>query len=375
MREATSTSKYPSLSVIVPTYCEAENLPELVERIDRVRSEHALALELLIMDDDSQDGTEQVVAALDRDWVRLVVRKQDRGLSAAVLDGFRQARNEVFLVMDADLSHPPEKIPGMLDALEAGADFALGSRYVPGGSTDEGWGLFRVINSRIATLLARPFTEVRDPMSGFFAIRRETFERAAELNPVGYKIGLEILVKCACKRACEVPIHFSKRHLGQSKLSLKEQLRYLQHIRRLFVFKYGNWAHFAQFAAVGFSGTIVNLAVLTVLVWLDVDVKIALALAIFISMLSNFALNRRFTFSYARGGNMWLQLVGFIGASSFGAVVNYATALTVLRLWPVLEKIPQVASIIGILAGLVFNYFVSRYFVFVKPRRQKVRRS
>lgn len=360
----------PSVSVVVPTYREAENLPKLIERLEGVRTEHRLDLEVLVMDDDSRDGTEGVVAALDKDWVQLVVRTADRGLSAAVLDGFRRARNDVFVVMDADLSHPPETIPAMIDALEAGADFVLGSRYVPGGSTEEGWGFFRMVNSRVATLLARPFTSVKDPMSGFFAVRRESIEHACVLNPIGYKIGLEVLVKCRCRNVRELPIHFSKRFLGQSKLSLKEQVRYVQHLRRLLVFKYGNWAHFAQFAAVGFSGTLVNLAVLTLLVGLGVPVRIALGFAILISMLSNFGLNRRFTFSYARQGSFWLQLAGFIGASSFGAVVNYAVALTVLRLWPALDGIPQVASVIGILAGLVFNYVVSRYFVFAKPRQK-----
>jgi len=374
MHDASTTSDRPSLSIIVPTYCEAQNLPGLIDRIDCVRCEHGLTIEALIMDDDSQDGTEEVVAALGKPWVRLVVRTKDRGLSAAVLDGFRQAQNTILLVMDADLSHPPEKIPEMMDALQAGHDFALGSRYVAGGSTDETWGLLRWINSRVATLLARPFTSVKDPMSGFFALRRETFENAAPLNPIGYKIGLEILVKCHCRRVCEVPIHFSNRHLGESKLTLREQLRYLRHLRRLFIHKYGNWAHFAQFAAVGFSGTFVNLAALTILWWVGVPLKVAVALAIFVAMLSNFGLNRRFTFSYAREGSVWRQLIGFIGASSIGAVVNYLTVMVALRLWPILLRAPQVASVIGILAGLVFNYFVSRYFVFVKPGDARSRR-
>ena len=361
----------PSLSIIVPTYQEAENLPGLLERIDAVRREYGLSLEVLIMDDDSQDGTEEVIAGQPRDWVRLVVRKTNRGLSAAVLDGFRQARNDVLLVMDADLSHPPEKIPEMLEALCAGADFVLGSRYVPGGGTDEEWGFFRWVNSRAATLLAFPFTSAKDPMSGFFAIRRETFDGAGALNPIGYKIGLEILVKCNCQRVEEIPIHFSTRRFGKSKLSLREQVRYLQHLRRLLVYKYGNWAHFAQFAAVGFSGTLVNLTVLTLFLWLEAPVEISAALAIYTAMLSNFVLNRRFTFSYARGGSVWRQLIGFVAASSVGALVNYCTVLTLVRLWLIFESVPQLASIAGILAGLTFNFFVSRYFVFVKPRTEK----
>lgn len=356
----------PAVSVIVPTYHEAENLPELIERIGRVREEHALALELLIMDDDSRDGTEEAVAGLALPWVRLVVRTRDRGLSAAVLDGFQHARGETLLVMDADLSHPPEKIPELIRALDAGADFVIGSRYAAGGSTGEDWGVFRWLNSRVATLLALPFTRARDPMSGFFALRREAYAQAAPLNPVGYKIGLEMMVKCGCRRVAEAPIHFSQRQRGESKLSLREQVRYLQHLRRLFVFKYGDWAHFAQFAAVGVSGTFVNLLTLTVLIWLEAPLRAAVAVAILVSMLSNFFLNRHITFSYARGGSVWKQLAGFIAVSSVGAVVNYATTLSMLYLWPVLERLPQAAALVGILAGLVFNYLASRYFVFRK---------
>ncbi len=360
-------STRPTVSLIVPTYREAENLPELIAAVGAMRERNGLCLELLIMDDDSRDGTDEAVAQIAAPWVRLIVRKANRGLSAAVLDGFLAATNEILLVMDADLSHPPEAIPALVDAIAAGADFAIGSRYVAGGTTDEEWGVFRWLNSRVATLLARPFTAAKDPMSGFFALRRETFTQAAPLSPIGYKIGLELIVKCRCKRIVEIPIHFAQRQRGQSKLTLKEQLRYLQHLRRLFVFKFGNWAHFAQFAAVGTSGVAVNLAALTVLVWLLVPLRLAAALAIFIAMLTNFVLNRWITFSYARGGHFWWQMAGFIGASSFGAVVNYAVILITLYLWPVLETVPQVASLLGILAGLTFNYFASRYFVFRTP--------
>ena len=366
MSAVPTQSSGPSLSIIVPTYREAENLPDLIERIDAVRVEHGLDLEVIIVDDDSQDGAEDVVRKLNRPWVRILVRKENRGLSAAVLDGFRLARNEVLVVMDADLSHPPERIPAMLDALESGCDFAIGSRYVSGGTTDEDWGVLRWANSRIATLLARPFTNVKDPMSGFFMLRRTKFEQAAPLNPIGYKIGLELLVRCRCRRVGEIPIHFSKRRLGHSKLSVREQMRYLRHIRRLFIYRYENLAYFAQFAAVGFSGTFVNLAVLTVALWLGASIHVAVAAAILVALVSNFVLNRQFTFSYARAGSWWRQFAGFSAASSLGAIANYATTLLTLALWPALNRVPQVASLIGIAAGLVFNYFATRYFVFKK---------
>jgi dolichol-phosphate mannosyltransferase len=225
------------VSIIVPTYREAESIPLLIERIEPLRRQ-GFEIELLLMDDDSSDGTEEAVRSLGKDWVRLVVRKTDRGLSRAVLDGLRIARFEHLVVMDADLSHPPEAIPALIDQLDQGAEMVFGSRYVPGGSTAEGWGLLRWLNSKIATLLARPFTGIRDPMAGLFALKRERFALADPLNPVGFKIGLELLVKCRCRDVREVPIHFAKRKFGQSKLTLKEQVKYLRHLRLLAMYKY-----------------------------------------------------------------------------------------------------------------------------------------
>ncbi|TDI11528.1 MAG: polyprenol monophosphomannose synthase, partial [Acidobacteria bacterium] len=234
----TRLSPRGSVSVIVPTYKEVENLPLLTERLEEVREKHDLSLALLIMDDDSQDGTQELVSSMDRDWLTLVVRKEERGLSRAVLEGLRLARGDVLVVMDADLSHPPEKIPEMLVALEKGADLVMGSRYTTGGLTEAYWGFFRRLNSRIATLFARPFTSVKDPMSGFFALPRKTFESARDLNPIGYKMGLELMVKCNLQRIEEIPIHFKDRQFGQSKLTLTEQKKYLQHLCRLFIYKY-----------------------------------------------------------------------------------------------------------------------------------------
>ncbi len=227
------------VSVVVPTYREVESIPHLVERLVALRKDSGLDLELLLIDDDSKDGSFELVSSIDLPWVRMIVRTQDRGLSQSVLDGLRHSERDLLVVMDADLSHPPEKIPQMLQALAEGADFVVGSRFVDGGRTDDDWGMLRWLNSRVATILAMPLTRLRDPMSGFFALHRDTFTRGNEFNPVGYKIGLELLIKCRCERIREIPIHFTERRFGKSKLSLKEQLRYLQHLRRLYMFKYG----------------------------------------------------------------------------------------------------------------------------------------
>jgi len=359
---ATPTSGAHTVTIVVPTYQEAENLPVLIDRVAAVRAAHALELDLLIMDDDSHDGSAELVAARPEPWVELVARTGDRSLSLAVLDGLRRAKGDVLVCMDADLSHPPEALPTMLVALEHGADFVIGSRYVEGGSTSDDWGFLRWLNSRVATLLARPFTAARDPMAGYFALTRSTFERASELNPVGYKVGLELLVKCGCERVVEVPIHFEDRQFGKTKLTLGQQLRYLQHLRRLYVHKFGVWSQLAQFLTVGGMGTVVNVLALTALLALGMSMRPAVAAAIGVAMCFNFVLNRRFSFSHARTRAWPRQFVAFVAASSVGALVNYGTVLFILARAPALP--PQLAALVGVAVGTLFNFLASRYLVF-----------
>ena len=334
-----------------------------------MRSRSELSLDLLIMDDDSQDGSAELVERRQESWVQMVVRTADRGLSTAVLDGMRRAVGDVIVCMDADLSHPAEAIPLLIQKLEEGADFAIGSRYAAGGTTSDDWGFLRWLNSRVATLLARPLTSISDPMAGFFALRRSTFEKGHDFNPVGYKIGLELMVKCRCERVVEVPIHFEDRRFGQSKLTLSQQLLYLRHLRRLYIFKYGLWSELTQFLVVGAIGTVVNLAVLSLLVSAGVALQAAVAVAILVSMCTNFALNRRFSFVSGRQGRWFRQLLAFAAASSLGAVVNYATTLFIHG--RLVEAPLQVAALTGIAAGTGFNFLMSRYLVF---RRAHVRR-
>jgi dolichol-phosphate mannosyltransferase len=226
-------------SVIVPAYREQPNLPVLVERTFRALREAGITAELIIVDDNSQDGTEETIRQLQADYpVRLIVRREERGLATAVMAGMAAAQHDCFVVLDADLQHPPEIIPALVRKLgEGGHDMVIGTRY-GGGAIDEDWPFLRRLVSRVATLMARPLVRLSDPMSGFFAIPRSTWERAAELDPVGYKIALEIYVKGRCRHPGEVPIQFAARAGGESKLSFAEQVRYVRHLFRLYRFRF-----------------------------------------------------------------------------------------------------------------------------------------
>lgn len=252
-------SRAVSLTVIVPTLNEAENLPILLPRLDAAL--RGRTYEVVVVDDGSSDGTPDVCLSLARHFpLRLVRRDLPRdGLGGAVLEALRVARGDLLLVMDADLQHPPEQIPQLLAPLESGeADFVLGSRYVAGARTDRRWGALRRFNSRVATALARPFAgPTRDPMSGFFALPRSTLQRGKNLSPRGFKIALELMCKCRARRVREVPIHFAPRQHGRSKLTVREQFRFLEHLSRLYDFAYPRRSSYSKFIVVATLGFLI----------------------------------------------------------------------------------------------------------------------
>ena len=251
--DRTSPHGASPVSVIVPTYREVDNVPVLVGRLKAVGATHALPLELLIVDDASNDGIASLPERLrEARWMRVIVRHARRDLCQAVLDGLRAATGDVLVVMDADLSHPPEAIPSLLAALaHPDVDFVLASRYIAGASTHPGWGILPRLNSRIARRLALPFVAVSDPMSGFFALRRPTFLGARDLDPLGYKIALELILKCDCTGVVEVPIHFGARLHGHSKLGLRARIDYLRHLKRLVDYRFGGLVPFLGAVATG----------------------------------------------------------------------------------------------------------------------------
>lgn len=200
----------------------------------------------------------------------------------------------------------------------------------------------------------------------FFGVRKDLVDSAHELNPVGYKILLELIVKSGSQQVIELPIHFADRKHGKSKLSLKQQILYLKHLRRLYLYKYAERSHFLQFLVVGALGVGVNLVILTLLLMLGFSTWVAIGGGIGTSICSNFILNRRFTFSYARHKEMLTQFFGFISACSIGAIINFGLTMVCIQTIPFFSNYPQGAALIGIGAGTLFNYTSNRYLVFKK---------
>lgn len=227
------------ISLVVPTYEERANVKKLVERTGKTLAAAPDPYELIIVDDNSSDGTSEEVARLQvgRPWLRLIVRVDERDLSTAVLAGWRAANGDILGAMDGDLQHPPEHLLKLLEPIQNGrAELAIASRYVAQGSVSE-WKFSRRIISWTATLLARvllseKIRRIKDPMSGFFLMRRSVVESRA-LKPLGYKILLEVLARGNYQRVVEVPYTFEEREHGGSKIGSVQVWRYLVHLLRI----------------------------------------------------------------------------------------------------------------------------------------------
>jgi dolichol-phosphate mannosyltransferase len=212
------------LSVVVPTYNEAGSLPQLAERLSGALGEREW--ELIVVDDGSPDGTADIAAALaPRIPVRVVRRTGKAGLASAVVAGFAAAGGDILVVMDADLSHPPEVVPALVAAIEHGADLVVGSRYVKGGGVMD-WPFDRRAVSRVACLMGNLLVPVKDATSGFFALRRSILD-GVKLNPIGFKIGFEVIARGRYAKVVEVPYTFRDRELGASKFGRREIAQYV----------------------------------------------------------------------------------------------------------------------------------------------------
>jgi dolichol-phosphate mannosyltransferase len=228
-----ATQRPAALAIVVPTYNERDRLTDLVDKIFSAYTAAGIDGEVVIVDDNSPDGTGLLADELaSTRRITVLHRAGKLGLGTAVIEGFAAASAPIVGVIDADLSHPPGLLPGMLAVMQStSADFVIGSRYIPGGGT-RGWGFGRLLMSRVACVLARSVTPVRDATSGFFLIRRD-LARGVRISAGGFKICLELLVRGRPASVIEVPYVFVGRTAGESKMNTKEALGYIKQLVEL----------------------------------------------------------------------------------------------------------------------------------------------
>jgi dolichol-phosphate mannosyltransferase len=353
------------LSVILPVYNEKDNIRAIIEAIFRVSWENHLEAELIVVDDSSPDGTAGIAEAMipAHPDLRVIVRKGERGAASAVLKGFEAARYNVVLAMDADFSHPPELIPELVRPLaEGNAQISVASRYAKGGNVGN-WPVKLRAISRGATALGRLVTEVKDPMSGFFALRKSVIQ-GVKLKTPSCKILLEILAKGNYDKVVEVPFTFRDRRAGESKIENRRMKDYFIHLLTLLLAPNSRFLRFVKFCTVGAIGTVINLAILYSLtefasVWYIFSAAVAAGVAV----TSNYILNKVWTFRFAAAKNaaVAISYTKFITVSVAGMGINLTLLYILvdrLHIWYIFSQI------IAISAVAVWNYTGSALWAF-----------
>ncbi len=361
----------PQLSIVVPTFNEAGNVVELRDRVAAALP--GVDWELIYVDDDSPDGTAQRLLDLaqqDR-RVRCMLRIGRRGLASACIEGMLAASSPIVAVIDADLQHDETRLPAMLDLLrDPDVDVVVGSRYAEAGSV-EGWDASRAAISRLATRLSRLVlkAELKDPMSGFFMIRREVLVRCvrAGVSGVGFKILLDLFATAPLPlRFKEVPYHFRNRFSGESKADTNVAWEYFVMLLDRF---FGRVVpiRFIAFSLVGGLGLLLHLLVLSILFkGGHVGFLAAQTTATFVAMTGNFLLNNLLTYRdmRLRGWSLLRGWVSFTLACSIGALANVGIAAYLFE-----RNAYWVASAMaGVLVGAVWNYAVTAVYTWKKPQ-------
>ncbi|MFC7292590.1 glycosyltransferase family 2 protein [Hirschia litorea] len=358
MKNSTSSGQ---LSVIIPVYNEADNVTRVVAALDKALVD--VSWEVVFVDDHSPDNTSQIItdiAAHDQ-RVRLIHRVGRRGLSSAVIEGIMSSTADFVAVMDGDLQHDETKLKEMLSAVscsgDGGIDIAIGTRYTEGGSTGD-WNYARKVMSKFANWIAHKITrvELKDPMSGFFLLRRDTFLNVVEgLSGLGFKILLDILTTSKSPlKVAEIPYTFRVREAGESKL---DALAAWDFTMLLIDKRLGQFvpARFVSFACVGSFGIIVHFLVLTLGLELGGLVfNWAHGLAAAVSMVSNYWLNNLLTYrDRRRRGRRWFSgLISFMAVCSLGGVANIGIASVLYSSnthW-------LLSALAGVIIGAVWNY-------------------
>jgi dolichol-phosphate mannosyltransferase len=366
------------LTVIIPTFREEANIRNIVKEVDAVFKHSGTNGEILIVDDNSPDGTIGIVTDMKATMpnVNLLVRTADHGLSQSVADGFLHASSDIFVVIDADFSHPPSLIPRMYEEIRAGNDIVIGSRYMEGGGIRK-WPLQRRVISIGATFLGRLlFPDITDPVSGFFAVRKSVVAHA-RLKPRGYKILLEVLGKGIWEHDKEIPFEFSDRETGSSKLKIRTIIDYAEQVVDVTLYSFAHrqsaawreWKKVFKFGMVGISGILVNEGVLILLKeYVGLLLPAASVIAIELSVLTNFVLNDLWTFRSDQKhvlSRRWQRFFSFQLISLGGAAINFII-LNALSAYAGMDY--RVANILGIFVAFAWNFIVNRRFTWVTRR-------
>ncbi len=362
------------LSVVVPTFNERDNIRELVARLEQALT--GVAWEVIFVDDDSPDGTPAEVLALAREdrRVRLLHRIGRRGLSSACIEGMLSSCAPHLAIMDADLQHDETILPQMLEALrERDLDVVIGSRYVPGGSVGTWQGsrhAASVFATKLSALVLR--ADLKDPMSGFFMLRRELLlEVAHNLSGIGFKILVDIFATARRPlRFAELPYTFRTRQAGESKLDSVAAWQYIMLLLDKSVGRYVP-VRFIPFALVGGLGIFVHLAVLWVLYDLsETSFVLGQSAATMVAMTFNFLVNNAFTYRdrRLRGWAMLRGWLSFTVACSVGAIANVGIATYLFHTTPAGGLWWIVSALAGIVVGAVWNYAVTSVYTWNKPK-------
>ena len=353
------------LSIVVPTYNERLNISELIFGMQEEFNKNKISSEIIVVDDGSPDGTAKIVRGLQKKYKNLVLieRKGKMGLSSAVLEGWKKAKGDIFGVMDADLSHPINKIHELYFAIKNGkGDLSIGTRYMRGGKIN-GWNLKRKWMSRGATWFAKPFTGIRDPMSGFFMIKKECLE-GVDLNPKGFKILLEVVLKAKHKKISEIPIVFTDRQKGKSKAGFKEIIYYVKNLMGYWKYRRKVVDQFLKFSVVGFLGTIINIGFLYIFTeFFNLFYLISATFSFIISVFNNYFLNKVWTFKDGLKNGLLVKGTKFFFVSFVALIVN----LFFLYLFTnVLGVYYLLSQVFAILFSLFINFFGNKVWTFKK---------
>lgn len=352
------------LSLVIPTYNEKDNIQELLSKLKEEFLINKIDGEVVVVDDNSPDGTGQVLEDLKIKYpnLKVVHREGKLGLSSAVLEGFKVAEGDILGVMDADLSHSPDKIGEMYQTIKNGADFVIGSRYIKGGKI-EGWNLNRKVLSKGAIILARVFSNVKDPMSGFFIFRKELIIDKT-INPKGFKILLELLIKLDYKNLVEIPIVFINRTVGQSKAGIKEIIFYIQNLYSYLPYKKHVMFEFFEFAFVGLIGTAINITILYLFTeYYKVYYIYSAMVAFLVAATTNYVLNKVWTFKEKINNKIIEKYFKFLAVSLIALSVN----LILLYFFTEFLKIYYIISqMLAIGLSLIINFIGNKIWTFQK---------